>query len=49
LRPTISSFDVLDHILAILTDKQLYPNVDKISFVGHSAGMSDQNGTIHKC
>jgi hypothetical protein len=38
LRPTISSFDVLDHILAILTDKRLYPNVDKISFVGHSAG-----------
>ena len=49
LRPTISSFDVLDHILAILTDKQLYPNVDKISFVGHSAGMSDQHDTIHKC
>jgi hypothetical protein len=37
-RPTISSFDVLDHILAILTDKRLYPNVEKISFVGHSAG-----------
>jgi pimeloyl-ACP methyl ester carboxylesterase len=38
VRPTISSFDVLDHILALLTDKNLYPHIDKISFVGHSAG-----------
>jgi hypothetical protein len=38
LRPTISSFDVLDTILALITDKKLYPQIDKISFVGHSAG-----------
>jgi hypoxanthine phosphoribosyltransferase len=38
LRPTISSFDVLDNILAMLTDRRLYPNIEKISFVGHSAG-----------
>jgi hypothetical protein len=35
---TISSFSVLDHMLGILTNKQLYPNMDKISYVGHSAG-----------
>jgi len=35
---TISSFAILDQMLAILTDKTLYPNMDKISFVGHSAG-----------
>lgn len=35
---TISSFAVLDHMLGLLTDKQLYPNIDKISYVGHSAG-----------
>ena len=46
LRPTISSFDVLDHILAILTDKRLYPNVDKISFVGHSAGTYTHQNTV---
>jgi hypothetical protein len=38
LQPTISSFDVLDNILALVTDKKLFPNIDKISFVGHSAG-----------
>lgn len=35
---TLSSFDVLDHMLALLTDEKLYPNMDKISYVGHSAG-----------
>lgn len=35
---TISSFEVLDNFLAILTDKDLFPNMHKISFVGHSAG-----------
>ena len=35
---TISSFTILDHMLDILTNKELYPNMDKISFVGHSAG-----------
>lgn len=35
---TVSSFDVLDHFLALLTNKKLFPNIDKISFVGHSAG-----------
>jgi hypothetical protein len=35
---TVSSFDVLDHMLVLLTDQKLYPNMEKISFVGHSAG-----------
>jgi hypothetical protein len=35
---TFSSYEVLDHILATLTDKKLFPNMNKISFVGHSAG-----------
>jgi hypothetical protein len=35
---TISSFTVLDHMLAILTSKKLFPNMNKISYVGHSAG-----------
>ena len=39
---TISSFDVLDNLLAILTNKKLFPRMDKISFVGHSAGKTVQ-------
>lgn len=35
---TISSFDILDQMLGILTDRKLYPNMNKISIVGHSAG-----------
>ena len=35
---TISSYEVLDHILATLTDDKLFPNMKKISYVGHSAG-----------
>lgn len=35
---TMSSFEVLDHILATLTSKKLFPNMEKISYVGHSAG-----------
>jgi hypothetical protein len=35
---TISSYDVLDCILATLTDDKLFPNMNKISYVGHSAG-----------
>jgi hypothetical protein len=35
---TISSFSILDHMLGLLTNKQLYPKMDKISYVGHSAG-----------
>jgi hypothetical protein len=35
---TVSSFDVLDHMLAMLTSKKLYPKMNKVSFVGHSAG-----------
>lgn len=35
---TVSSFTVLDNMLAILTNKQLYPNLEQISFLGHSAG-----------
>jgi hypothetical protein len=35
---TFSSYEVLDQILATLTDKKLFPNMNKISFVGHSAG-----------
>ena len=35
---TISSFEVLDQMFGVLTNTQLYPNIDKISFVGHSAG-----------
>lgn len=35
---TISSFAILDTMLAYLTNKQLYPNLRKISFLGHSAG-----------
>ncbi len=36
---TVSSFHILDHMLGILTNKRLYPNMQKISYVGHSAGM----------
>jgi pimeloyl-ACP methyl ester carboxylesterase len=35
---TVSSYDVLDHMLVLLTDQKLYPRMEKISFVGHSAG-----------
>jgi hypothetical protein len=35
---TVSSFDVLDHMLTLLTDKKLFPRMNKISYVGHSAG-----------
>ena len=35
---TVSSYEVLDHILAKLTNKKLFPNMNKISYVGHSAG-----------
>jgi hypothetical protein len=35
---TISSYEVLDRILATLTDDKLFPNMNKISYVGHSAG-----------
>jgi hypothetical protein len=35
---TISSFEILDHMLHILTDERLYPRMNKISYVGHSAG-----------
>uniref|UniRef100_A0A7S3L2J7 Uncharacterized protein n=1 Tax=Amphora coffeiformis TaxID=265554 RepID=A0A7S3L2J7_9STRA len=35
---TVSSFTVLDNMLAILTNQQLYPNLKQISFLGHSAG-----------
>jgi hypothetical protein len=35
---TISSFEVLDMMLATLTDRKLFPRMNKISYVGHSAG-----------
>lgn len=35
---TVSSFEVLDHMLTLLTDTKLYPKMKKISYVGHSAG-----------
>lgn len=35
---TVSSFDVLDHMLTLLMDQSLYPKLKKISFLGHSAG-----------
>lgn len=35
---TVSSFDVLDHMLGVLTNRKLYPRMNKISYVGHSAG-----------
>lgn len=35
---TISSFEVLDNLLAMLTSKKLFPRMNKISYVGHSAG-----------
>ena len=35
---TVSSFTVLDHILATLTSRRLFPKMNKISYVGHSAG-----------
>jgi hypothetical protein len=35
---TWSSFDILDNMLGILTNKALFPNMDKISYLGHSAG-----------
>lgn len=36
---TISSFEVLDNMLAMLTNRQLFPRMNKVSYVGHSAGM----------
>jgi len=38
LPASISSFEVLDTIGAILADKALYPNMQRIIFSGHSAG-----------
>lgn len=35
---TISSFEILDHMLGLLSDKNIYPNMNKISYTGHSAG-----------
>jgi hypothetical protein len=35
---TVSSFTVMDHILATLTSRRLFPKMNKISYVGHSAG-----------
>lgn len=35
---TVSSFDVIDHMLSVLTNKDLFPKMEKISFTGHSAG-----------
>jgi hypothetical protein len=35
---TVSSFSVLDHMLTLLTDPKLFPRMNKISYVGHSAG-----------
>lgn len=35
---TISSFEVLDNMLAMLTNPSLFPRMEKISYVGHSAG-----------
>ena len=35
---TISSFEVLDTMLAMLTSRKLFPRMEKISYVGHSAG-----------
>jgi hypothetical protein len=35
---TVSSFDVLDNMLAMLTSKRLFPRMNKIAYVGHSAG-----------
>ena len=35
---TFSSYEVLDHILAKLTNRRLFPKMNKISYVGHSAG-----------
>lgn len=36
---TISSFEVLDNMLAMLTNRDLFPRMNKVSYVGHSAGM----------
>jgi len=35
---TISSFEILDTMLAMLTNRRLFPHMEKISYVGHSAG-----------
>lgn len=35
---TVSSFEVLDTMLAMLTNRKLFPRMNKISYVGHSAG-----------
>lgn len=35
---TISSFDVIDHMLSVLTNRDIFPKMEKISFTGHSAG-----------
>jgi hypothetical protein len=39
---TVSSFTVLDNMLGILTNKRLFPNMNKISYVGHSAGKTKE-------
>jgi hypothetical protein len=45
---TISSFDVLDHMLSLLMDETLYPNLNKISYVGHSAGTCHRRALIRQ-
>ncbi len=36
--PTISSFDLVDQIIAKLADKKTFPNLTKVVVTGHSAG-----------
>src|SRR3546814_6437212 len=34
----ISSFAVIDRIVAAISDRSIFPNLDKVVFAGHSAG-----------
>ena len=35
---TLSSYDVIDRIFAVLADRSLYPNIEKVALAGFSAG-----------
>lgn len=37
-RRRVSSFAAIDEVLHILADKTLFPNLTRVTIVGHSAG-----------
>ena len=34
----VGSFDVMDHLIAQISNKEIYPNLKRITLIGHSAG-----------